>query len=54
MNARPSRSLRRSLKTTRQQATAASPPAADLRRAEARWQRTARYGWDKGGSRGGR
>lgn len=26
-----------------------APPGAD-----ARWQRTVRYGWDKGGSRGGR
>ncbi|EXI67936.1 MAG: hypothetical protein AW08_01541 [Candidatus Accumulibacter adjunctus] len=25
-----------------------------LRPAETRWQRTARYVWDKGGSRGGR
>jgi len=25
-----------------------------LRQADSRWQRTVRYGWDKGGSRGGR
>ena len=25
-----------------------------LRQADNRWQRTVRYGWDKGGSRGGR
>jgi len=25
-----------------------------LRQADQRWQRTVRYGWDKGGSRGGR
>jgi len=25
-----------------------------LRQADSRWQRTARYGWDKGGSNGGR
>jgi len=25
-----------------------------LRQADTRWQRTVRYGWDKGGSRGGR
>ncbi|WP_291994482.1 hypothetical protein [Candidatus Accumulibacter sp. ACC003] len=25
-----------------------------LRQAETRWQRTVRYGWDKGGSKGGR
>jgi len=25
-----------------------------LRQAETRWQRSARYVWDKGGSRGGR
>ncbi|MBL8393814.1 MAG: hypothetical protein JNK99_03550 [Candidatus Accumulibacter sp.] len=31
-------------------------PATDnvLRQAPARWQRSARYVWDKGGSRGGR
>jgi hypothetical protein len=29
-------------------------PANPLRQADARWQRTVRYGWDKGGSRGGR
>ncbi len=39
---------------------APSPPARPerpikaLRQAETRWQRTARYLWDKGGSRGGR
>lgn len=39
---------------------APSPPARSerainaLRQAETRWQRTARYVWDKGGSRGGR
>lgn len=44
-------------------AAAASPPAARsqlatpgnaLRRPDCRWQRSVRYGWDKGGSRGGR
>jgi hypothetical protein len=30
------------------------PAANALRQAETRWQRTARYVWDKGGSRGGR
>ena len=25
-----------------------------LRQADQRWQRTVRYGWDKGGARGGR
>jgi len=25
-----------------------------LRQADSRWQRTARYGWDKGGNKGGR
>lgn len=32
------------------------PAAADkaLRQAQTRWQRTVRYGWDKGGSGGGR
>jgi len=30
------------------------PPATDRRQPETRWQRTARYGWDKGGSKGGR
>ena len=29
-------------------------PANPLRQADARWQRTVRYGWDKGGSKGGR
>ena len=33
----------------------ASPAAANpLRQADLRWQRTVRYGWDKGGSKGGR
>ena len=33
-----------------------SSPAANnpLRQADLRWQRTVRYGWDKGGSKGGR
>ncbi|MFZ2852786.1 MAG: hypothetical protein WAZ34_01580 [Rhodocyclaceae bacterium] len=33
-----------------------SPPAATnpLRQPDLRWQRSVRYGWDKGGSRGGR
>ena len=30
------------------------PPATGRRQPETRWQRTARYGWDKGGSKGGR
>lgn len=30
--------------------TFASPP----QKPDARWQRTVRYGWDKGGSKGGR
>ncbi len=34
------------------------PPAGKIAnprlQADARWQRTQRYGWDKGGSRGGR
>ncbi|MEF8750428.1 MAG: hypothetical protein V5B31_21990 [Candidatus Accumulibacter propinquus] len=32
------------------------PAAVDnaLRQAQTRWQRTTRYGWDKGGSGGGR
>ena len=34
------------------------PPATTLRaprpQADSRWQRTVRYGWDKGGARGGR
>lgn len=29
-------------------------PANPLRQADSRWQRTVRYGWDKGGSKGGR
>lgn len=29
-------------------------PAATLRQAASRWQRTLRYGWDKGGADGGR
>lgn len=39
-------------------AKAPNPAAANRRnprlQADARWQRTQRYGWDKGGSRGGR
>lgn len=32
-----------------------SPAASNsLRQADLRWQRTVRYGWDKGGSKGGR
>ncbi|MBS1229645.1 MAG: hypothetical protein H6R17_2922 [Proteobacteria bacterium] len=30
------------------------PAANPLRQAASRWQRTVRYGWDKGGARGGR
>jgi hypothetical protein len=30
------------------------PMTNPLRQADNRWQRTVRYGWDKGGSRGGR
>jgi hypothetical protein len=35
---------------------AAKAPAAanPLRQADSRWQRTKRYGWDKGGAQGGR
>jgi len=38
---------------------AKSPPARKLapnrwRQADSRWQRTVRYGWDKGGAQGGR
>ncbi len=29
-------------------------PPNPLRQADNRWQRTVRYGWDKGGSSGGR
>jgi hypothetical protein len=32
----------------------AGPAGTALRQAETRWQRSARYVWDKGGSRGGR
>ena len=32
----------------------ATPPRASLPSADSRWQRTVRYGWDKGGARGGR
>ena len=32
----------------------ASPVSNPLRQAADRWQRTARYGWDKGGANGGR
>ncbi|EXI71403.1 MAG TPA: hypothetical protein PK440_18225 [Candidatus Accumulibacter phosphatis] len=32
----------------------AEPAGNPLRQAETRWQRSARYVWDKGGSRGGR
>lgn len=35
----------------RKNGPAASNP---LRQADLRWQRTVRYGWDKGGSKGGR
>jgi hypothetical protein len=33
-----------------------APPSAQnpANQRDARWQRTVRYGWDKGGSRGGR
>ncbi|TLD43849.1 MAG: hypothetical protein FAZ92_03946 [Accumulibacter sp.] len=45
-------------KSTRQQRSPppprAGPAGNPLRQAETRWQRTARYVWDKGGSRGGR
>lgn len=39
------------------QAPVPQPPTAGgnrLRQAETRWQRTVRYAWDKGGSKGGR
>ena len=36
-------------------ATPNPPPAQNTANPrDARWQRTVRYGWDKGGSRGGR
>ena len=35
-------------------ARASQPVANPLRQADSRWQRTVRYGWDKGGARGGR
>jgi len=31
-----------------------APTPNPLRQADARWQRTVRYGWDKGGAKGGR
>jgi len=31
-----------------------SPTVNPLRQADTRWQRTVRYGWDKGGAKGGR
>jgi hypothetical protein len=31
-----------------------NPAPNPLRQATSRWQRTARYGWDKGGANGGR
>jgi len=33
---------------------APAPPRNALRQADTRWQRSVRYGWDKGGSKGGR
>ena len=35
-------------------ARAKALPSSPVPQADARWQRTVRYGWDKGGARGGR
>lgn len=41
--------------TPKPQTRPGDPAAANpLRQADLRWQRTVRYGWDKGGSKGGR
>ena len=37
-----------------QKANPPQDPQPPLPQADSRWQRTARYGWDKGGARGGR
>jgi len=42
------------LPTTAKAPQGRQPVANPLRQADSRWQRTVRYGWDKGGNKGGR
>jgi len=57
MNRKANRPGTSPAKPAPQRATSGNPvehTANALRQADSRWRRAARYGWDKGGSKGGR
>ena len=54
MTAKPTHPDRPHAKVTPKRATPQPVAGKALPQPQTRWQRTARYNWDKGGSRGGR